>query len=27
LPDPIKKALILLNGELTPDYQYLKKHL
>ncbi|MDR0604656.1 MAG: hypothetical protein LBG80_10175 [Bacteroidales bacterium] len=27
LPDPIKKALILLNGELTPDYQYLNKHL
>ena len=27
LPEPIKKALILLNGELTPDYQYLKKYL
>jgi alpha-aminoadipic semialdehyde synthase len=27
LPDPIKKALILLNGELTPDYLYLKNYL
>jgi alpha-aminoadipic semialdehyde synthase len=27
LPAPVKKALILLNGELTPNYQYLKKHL
>jgi alpha-aminoadipic semialdehyde synthase len=27
LPEPIKKALILLNGKLTPDYQYLKKYL
>ena len=27
LPTPIKKALILLQGELTPDYQYLKKYL
>jgi len=27
LPKPIKKALILLNGELTPNYQYLKKYL
>lgn len=27
LPDPLKKALILQNGQLTPDYQYLKKFL
>lgn len=27
LPGPIKKAMILHNGELTPDYQYLKEHL
>jgi len=27
LPAPIKRALILQNGELTPDYQYIKKFL
>lgn len=27
LPDPIKKALILHNGKLTPEYQYLKNSL
>ncbi|MBU1014171.1 MAG: hypothetical protein KKG99_14315 [Bacteroidetes bacterium] len=27
LPGPIKRALILHNGELTPDYQYVKKFL
>jgi alpha-aminoadipic semialdehyde synthase len=27
LPYPIKKALILHNGKLTPDYQYLKENL
>ena len=27
LPEPIKKALIVYNGELTPDYQYLEKFL
>lgn len=27
LPYPIKKALILHNGELTPDYEYLKEYL
>jgi alpha-aminoadipic semialdehyde synthase len=27
LSNPIKKALILLNGELTPEYQYLKEYL
>jgi saccharopine dehydrogenase (NAD+, L-lysine-forming) len=27
LSNPIKKALILQNGELTKDYQYLKKYL
>jgi len=27
LPSPIKKALILHNGELTSDYQYLKKYI
>ena len=27
LPGPIKRALILHNGELTPDYQYIKKFL
>lgn len=27
LPYPIKKALILHKGGLTPDYQYLKEHL
>ena len=27
LPKAIKKALILHNGELTPDYKYLEEHL
>jgi len=27
LPYPIKKALILLNGELTPEYKYMEKFL
>jgi alpha-aminoadipic semialdehyde synthase len=27
LPDPIKRALILHNGEFTPDYQYMKEFL
>lgn len=27
LPRAIKKALILHNGELTPDYKYLEKHI
>lgn len=27
LPHPIKKALILHNGELTPDYKYIEKFL
>lgn len=27
LPEEIKKALILHRGELTPDYEYLNKHL
>ncbi len=27
LPDPIKKALILHKGELTPDYKYIKDYL
>jgi alpha-aminoadipic semialdehyde synthase len=27
LSNPIKKALILQNGELTKDYHYLKKYL
>lgn len=27
LPAPIKKALILHRGKLTPDYEYIKKHL
>jgi alpha-aminoadipic semialdehyde synthase len=27
LPDEIKKALILHNGRLTPDYQYINKYL
>lgn len=27
LPEPIKKAVILYNGKLTPDFEYLKKHL
>ena len=27
LPAPLAKAMILHNGELTPEYQYLKEHL
>lgn len=27
LPDPIKKALILYQGQLTPNYQYMQKYL
>jgi alpha-aminoadipic semialdehyde synthase len=27
LPDPIKRALILHNGEFTPDYEYMKEFL
>ncbi|MEA2103058.1 MAG: hypothetical protein U9P79_00215 [Candidatus Cloacimonadota bacterium] len=27
LPDPLKKALIVFNGQLTENYQYLKKFL
>jgi len=27
IPAPLKKAMILHNGELTPDYQYLKEYL
>ena len=27
LPLPVKKAVILYRGELTPDYEYLKKFL
>jgi alpha-aminoadipic semialdehyde synthase len=27
LPEPIKKAVVLHRGKLTPDYQYLKKSL
>ncbi|HSV88577.1 MAG TPA: bifunctional lysine ketoglutarate reductase /saccharopine dehydrogenase family protein [Bacteroidales bacterium] len=27
LPDPLKKALILHNGRLTPPYQYLEKYI
>ena len=27
LPDPIKKAVILYNGELTPEYKYISKFL
>jgi alpha-aminoadipic semialdehyde synthase len=27
LPNPIKKALILHNGEFTPDYEYLKQYV
>ncbi len=27
VPAPLKKAMILYHGELTPDYQYLKQHL
>jgi len=27
IPDPIKKALILHNGKLTPDYEYMEDYL
>jgi alpha-aminoadipic semialdehyde synthase len=27
LPDPLKRALIVHNGKLTPSYRYLEKHL
>jgi alpha-aminoadipic semialdehyde synthase len=27
LPMPIKKALILHNGELTPEYRYIEQYL
>lgn len=27
LPGPVRKATILYNGELTPDYQYLKEYI
>jgi len=27
LPEPVKKALILLRGELTPDYKYIQEYL
>jgi alpha-aminoadipic semialdehyde synthase len=27
LPEPVKKAVILHRGKLTPDYEYLKAHL
>ncbi len=27
LPEPIKKAVILHNGELTPDYEYIQQYL
>ena len=27
VPDPLKKAMILYHGELTPDYKYLKKYI
>jgi len=27
LPEPVKKAVILYHGELTPDYQYMSKFL
>jgi len=27
LPSPIKKAMIVFKGKLTPDYEYLKEHL
>ncbi|MCD4682684.1 MAG: hypothetical protein K8R86_05340 [Bacteroidales bacterium] len=27
LPNPIKKAMILHNGELTPDFKYIEKYL
>jgi len=27
LPAPIKRALILHKGELTPDYKYIQKYL
>jgi alpha-aminoadipic semialdehyde synthase len=27
LPAPIKKAMIVFKGKLTPDYEYLNEHL
>jgi alpha-aminoadipic semialdehyde synthase len=27
LPNPVKKAVILHNGELTPDYEYMKEYI
>ncbi len=27
VPDPLKKAMILYHGQLTPDYRYLEQHL
>ena len=27
LPNPIKKAMILHRGELTPDYKYIEQYL
>ena len=27
LPPEIKKAVVVYNGKLTPDYEYLKDHL
>ena len=27
IPGPVKRAMILHNGELTPDYEYIKEHL
>ena len=27
LPDPIRKAVILWNGEFTPDYKFMQNYL
>jgi alanine dehydrogenase len=27
LPEPVRKAVILYQGQLTPDFEYLKKHI
>jgi alpha-aminoadipic semialdehyde synthase len=27
LPAPIKRAVILLNGQLTPEFEYIKQYL
>ena len=27
LPNPVKKALILHNGEFTPEFEYLEKYI